>query len=174
MINSFVTYICFRPSKSPPLKKEKSEEREKATQKGTDLKLAVNSEKSPKTKDKKSPIISKKSNKNSKTESKSPKTTTAIQKVLPTSIKQESLDKVKTEDTDIKDGDKMVLLGKRVSTGEDVESPSKTNKPINPFFLPKKELKVQSVGAGLKGADYSPDKTKYNPIKDAFWSYGEK
>lgn len=56
-------------------------------------------------------------------------------------------------------------------------SPPETEKPINPFFLSsKKELKVQSAGEGLKGANYSPDKAphKYDPIKDAFWQHGEK
>lgn len=59
-------------------------------------------------------------------------------------------------------------------------SPEKTSpekpasKTLMPFFTNQKELKVQSAGAGHKGADYSPDKKNYHPIDDAFWKYGEK
>lgn len=54
-------------------------------------------------------------------------------------------------------------------------SPQKpVSKVIAPFFTNQKQLKVQSAGAGQKGADYAPDKTNYHPINDAFWEYGEK
>jgi DNA ligase-1 len=39
---------------------------------------------------------------------------------------------------------------------------------------PEKTLKLQTVGAGQKGADYNPRKSKYHPINDAFWKKGEK
>lgn len=39
---------------------------------------------------------------------------------------------------------------------------------------PSNCLKLQAVGGGQKGFDYNPGKSKYDPIKDAFWKKGEK
>lgn len=39
---------------------------------------------------------------------------------------------------------------------------------------PSNCLKLQAAGSGQKGFDYNPAKTKYDPIKDAFWKIGEK
>lgn len=61
---------------------------------------------------------------------------------------------------------------------EESSSPSpakKASPPINPFFLSKKQAKEQSTGgSGPSGTDYTPAKTNYHPIKDAFWKHGEK
>lgn len=53
---------------------------------------------------------------------------------------------------------------------------AETEKPkaISSFFTSKKEMKVQSAGAGHKGVDYNPAKAKYHPVDDAFWNEGEK
>lgn len=123
--------IVPRSSGSPPVKKEKSEEREKVT---------------PKAKIEKSPT---KTERITPKEKKSPKSAKKSPNKRP-----KSNGKATEEDVDMKD----------------VEA----DKPMNQFFLPKKEMQVQSVGAGLKGSGYNPDKTKYDPIKDAFWSHGEK
>lgn len=37
-----------------------------------------------------------------------------------------------------------------------------------------KEIKLQTPGQGIKGAEYNPQKSKYHPINDAFWEKGEK
>lgn len=49
---------------------------------------------------------------------------------------------------------------------EEPEEPSKVE--------PSNCIKLQAVGVGQKGFDYNPGKTKYDPIKDAFWKNGEK
>lgn len=181
--------MYFRSDKPPPFKKEKSEEKEKVivkTPTSVKPKASVKSEKkTPKSGEKKSPKLksAKKSPKSAdespakKTPAKKSPTKTSPEKKSPKDKKVSALFKKETptkstqkvdaeikEDPDAKNDDE---------TMETIASPSNKDIPINPFFL-KKEVKVQSAGAGLKGADYSPDKLKYDPIKDAFWGYGEK
>lgn len=167
----------FRSTGSPPVKKEKSEEREKVTPNGKSSKK----EKSPVKSDSKTSKVRKSPKSQKKSPSKSPKSTKKSPTAAKTSpketlklVKRESTGKSTEKDVDMKDIEKTDVESKNDASGEKEVTPKKEDKPINPFFLPKKEIKVQSAGAGLKGADYSPDKTKYHPIKDAFWSHGEK
>ena len=60
---------------------------------------------------------------------------------------------------------------KSVTMLDENKTPNKSEKS------PKKEeksMKLQTVGAGQKGADYNPAKKNYHPIDDAFWKKGEK
>lgn len=61
------------------------------------------------------------------------------------------------------------LSEKEESTSDTAPSPKKDAvKPVHPMFAKKEP------GAVQKAADYSPDKAKYHPIKDAIWKHGEK
>lgn len=175
--------IYFRSDKPPPFKKEKSEEKEKDVPKtpaSIKPKASVKSEKlTPKSKSpKKSPKSTEKLSAKKSPAKKSPtmkppakkspndKNVSALfKKETPAKSTEQDKSEIKSE-PDAKNDDEII---------DNKASPNNKDKPINPFFLGmKKELKVQSVGAGLKGADYSPDKLKYDPIKDAFWGHGEK
>lgn len=91
-----------------------------------------------------------------KTEVKSPKTEKTEQK------SNESVD------------DNMEVDVKEEKQEEKIEEKPKDKPTINPFFLNKKEIKVQQAGAGEKGSSYNPGKSNYHPIDDAFWKHGEK
>lgn len=54
----------------------------------------------------------------------------------------------------------------------DEETTEETEESIK--IEPSNCLKLQAVGGGQKGFDYNPGKSKYDPIKDAFWKKGEK
>lgn len=174
-----------RSKKSPPFKKERSEEKEKRPVETEKAKTKVKVEKSsPKSAEKKGRKST--STKTEKTPAKkSPAKKSPSKKSSPKNedvskfFKKETSTNTSEADVDMKDVAKKETDQEASGNDEGADgagaSPSKADKPINPFFTSmKKELKVQSVGAGLKGADYSPDKLKYHPIKDAFWNHGEK
>lgn len=164
----FKLISCIRSDKQPPIKKECSEERDKVTAKTPVSNKKIKKEKStPESVDSK---ISKVSSKKKASPPKSPTKKSPSKKSPSKAGDVRSFFKAETS-TKADDEPKSVKKEEEKSDGDEkvVSTPPKSEKPVNPFFM-----KVQSAGAGLKGADYNPDKTKYHPINDAFWKHGEK
>lgn len=142
-------HITFN-NRSPPVKKEKLDTKDL-------MKKEKMSPKKTATKPKKSLSPKTASPKVKKT---TPGSATKSKSVSPVSIKKEASQNDSMDES------------KEIVNEENKKSPTKSeeNKPINPFF----NLGKKSVASTDEGANYSPDKSKYHPIDDAFWKYGEK
>lgn len=57
---------------------------------------------------------------------------------------------------------------------ETMENKNSNSKGTMSFFVNKKIDGDGKNSQQKNGAEYNPDKLKYDPIKDAFWGYGEK
>ncbi|XP_068233149.1 DNA ligase 1 [Palaemon carinicauda] len=144
--------------------KEEAESPEKTKSPQKTPKSAKSSQKSPK-----SAKISQKTPKSAKSSQKTPKSAKSSSKKAPKNAKspltspknaKSSPDKEETANKEEKENEK--------SPKVDVKSPKVEKKPaVNPF-APKK------TGSAEPGSTYSPGQSKYDPIKDAFWSHGEK
>lgn len=154
-LHLFTNCIC----RSPPVKREKLNKTPVKTEKTT-----------PNSKQQKAPAAKKSSKKTSaekKSAQKILKKSPAQSSVTPTKVTNKNSPNTST------DHDKSSADDEQVKT-ESPSSAKKTAPPINPFFFSKKEVKVQSAGAGQNGSDYSPAKANYHPIEDAIWKHGEK
>lgn len=160
-IFNLTSYFFLNFSRSPPKKREKSEENT-AT-----VKQEEPSPNKTKTPQKKTP-----KGKTPKSTDKSKKTTTksALKASTKTPIKSPVEVKKEIKSVATKTENEADEIAE--TSSKDVKEEKPKPVAINPFFTSKKAEK--SSGNKEDGASYNPGKANYHPINDCFWNHGEK